>query len=505
MPRVSRTLALFSLLLALSGPPSSAFAAPASWDSVDVTVHQEQGRAIMLVSGTLPETTALPAEVALSVPAGSQVQWAGEILGGPVDKDPSVQYKTITNNGVDTYTFTLAKSRTGQLEVLPQALVTATADGFQSNLSWTAGSAVRELRLNFRVPQTAKIVTPAAGAAVQPGPTGYSYYSRVVRGVKAGQTEGLAFSYSTAVAGASGGAATTRASDTVIPMVIILAALAFFGVLAVNVRKKMSLKSAPVVESKARDDRKPASPAASNAGSKSSGTRKPGSAAPPTPTKRMKPIVPMIALVAVLVVGFAAAGMKGTSATTVDGKLTRNFGSPSACQSASLSFTPNQGVDLSRQGEQLLKAFEGMEGVGDVTLDIVQSKIDMGWCESSQTEETMRQAVTATGLVTLSEDGSSSALQPSTATVDAAGKSQTVSVDTSNESFAPSQIGLKAGVPAEISFAKATGCVGEVVFESLGIRQDLSQGATVRLPALEVGTYSFACGMGHVRGQLVVQ
>lgn len=83
---------------------------------------------------------------------------------------------------------------------------------------------------------------------------------------------------------------------------------------------------------------------------------------------------------------------------------------------------------------------------------------------------------------------------------------QTAQVDTSSGSFAPGQIALKAGVPAEISFGSAAGCLSEVVISDLGIEQDLTNGpATVKLPALEAGTYQFACAMGHQSGQIVVQ
>ena len=118
----------------------------------------------------------------------------------------------------------------------------------------------------------------------------------------------------------------------------------------------------------------------------------------------------------------------------------------------------------------------------------------------------MRQALSSSGLITLGQGQSSAAAPPTTATVDASGKKQTAEVDTASGNFAPSQIALKAGVPAEISFGSAAGCLSEVVISELGINQDLTKGpATVKLPALEAGTYKFACAMGHQAGQLVVQ
>jgi hypothetical protein len=87
--RTILVLALGSLALT----PALALAKePAAWSKVDVAVHAEQNGTLMIVSGELPESTALPAKVKLAAPAGSTFQWAGEILGGDVSQDPDVKY-----------------------------------------------------------------------------------------------------------------------------------------------------------------------------------------------------------------------------------------------------------------------------------------------------------------------------------------------------------------------------------------------------------------------------
>lgn len=71
--------------------------------------------------------------------------------------------------------------------------------------------------------------------------------------------------------------------------------------------------------------------------------------------------------------------------------------------------------------------------------------------------------------------------------------------------YAPGVIRLKAGVPAEITFSEAQGCTSVVQSSDLGFQEDLSTGAkTVKIKALQPGTYGFACGMDMVRGQIVV-
>jgi hypothetical protein len=83
---------------------------------------------------------------------------------------------------------------------------------------------------------------------------------------------------------------------------------------------------------------------------------------------------------------------------------------------------------------------------------------------------------------------------------------QRISVDASKGYYDPSVIELKAGVPAEITFSAASGCTGYVRSADLGFAQDLTTGAkTVKLAALQAGTYGFECGMGMVFGSIVVK
>lgn len=78
-------------------------------------------------------------------------------------------------------------------------------------------------------------------------------------------------------------------------------------------------------------------------------------------------------------------------------------------------------------------------------------------------------------------------------------------MDTSSASFAPTQLSAEAGKPVEITFGQGTGCLGEVVFAKLNVRQSLEGGpATVKLPVPEPGTYA-SCGMDMQHGTLVVQ
>jgi plastocyanin len=103
-----------------------------------------------------------------------------------------------------------------------------------------------------------------------------------------------------------------------------------------------------------------------------------------------------------------------------------------------------------------------------------------------------------------SADGVTGATAEGAATL--AGGVQKISVDVSTGTYNPNVIKLKAGVPAEVTFANGTGCTGQVQSQALNFSADMTNGpATVKLPALKAGTYSFYCGMQMVFGKIVVE
>ena len=89
---------------------------------------------------------------------------------------------------------------------------------------------------------------------------------------------------------------------------------------------------------------------------------------------------------------------------------------------------------------------------------------------------------------------------------DVAGNVQKITVDTSKGYYDPSTIELKAGIPAEITFTQASGCLQQVESADLGFSEDLSSGPkTIKLDALAAGTYGFNCGMQMQFGTIVVK
>ena len=74
--------------------------------------------------------------------------------------------------------------------------------------------------------------------------------------------------------------------------------------------------------------------------------------------------------------------------------------------------------------------------------------------------------------------------------------------------YAPSAVEVVAGRPVRLTFDRAdtSGCSEEVVLPDFGIRRFLPTGArtSVEFTPDQPGTYEFTCGMGMLRGRVVV-
>ena len=506
MLRTIRPLVVALAALLVAGSAVSAYAAPTAWQSVDVTLQTEEQQSMLLVSGLLPPTATLPSEAELAVPTGTQLQWIGEVLGGAVSADPEVKYVKSSAGGMDIYRFTLTRARTAQVEGIVPAPGGFQGANYVSAWKWTAWQPLPEVRISQRIPKSSQIVSAAPGATLQPGGTGSSFYTKSVKDVKAGQVLDLAFSYTPVAAGGASAAGATDSSSGNIALVAIVAAfIGGFGFLFYNVRRKLGSQTVDE-ETPAVTPRKTTASAKKSASSARRIEHVQPEEAAPAPSKRVKPAVFIVGVVGILIGVVVMAGAKGTSANVVNGKITKSFGAANPCTSASIPVTANPGVNLASQGEKLIDSFVGQTGVGDVTLDLATSTLDITFCESSQSEDSVRKTLTGTGLVSVGAAPASAASVPVTATIDPSGKKQTASVDTASGRFSPKAIVLKAGVPIELAFGAAASCVTEVIFAELNVKQDLTAGpATVKLPALDAGTYTFNCPMGHEEGTLTVQ
>jgi hypothetical protein len=84
-----------------------------------------------------------------------------------------------------------------------------------------------------------------------------------------------------------------------------------------------------------------------------------------------------------------------------------------------------------------------------------------------------------------------------------------IKVTVSKNGYEPAEIKVEKGKPAKIAFTRtdAENCGGEVVFSKLNITRKLPVGETVlvEFTPTEAGELGFACGMGMLKGKVLVQ
>jgi hypothetical protein len=380
----------FLLSLCLAVP---ALGAPARWDSVDVTARAADSGTLLLVSGALAEDAKLPADVEISVPAGAELLWAGEILGGAPDADPTVTTTKASSGGSDVYKFTLTTARRGQVEVAVPSVVTFDGSAYGASLAWTSATPVPTVNLSMQVPQNAPLVRPAEGASLEPAEDGSSYYTRTFTDVEAGQPLALEFAYG---APAVPAATTTSQGSTAtwVPVLLAVGVLAGLALLVRGVSRKLSDKR----ELSGAADAGTAHASASSVAGDGDGSE---AAEAEPPRRRARPATVVLAVVGVLVAAAAFAVSSASRPQLADGAITRSFGGEaSACTSATIAVQPAAGVDLADKGSKVLDAFNGMQGIGAVTLHVDDARIDVQFCESTTSEQAIRAALSGTGLVT---------------------------------------------------------------------------------------------------------
>lgn len=411
MLRLARTLAATALFAVAFATPLVAVAATASWQTIDVTLHSEESGALLLVSGQLPSSTPLPAQAELAVPAGTQLQWIGEILGGPPASDPALKYDKSTVDSADIYRFTLTRSRIAQAEVVDPGSLAFDGTNYNASLKWTPTQPVAEVTLRVRVPQSSQIVGTSEGASLVPGETGYVYYTKTIKDVKPGRPLDLAFAYKVPAAPSSADSPAGQGSDSTAVAIISALALALLVLAGVAVRRKMSAKvshAAPPVRKGATAQVAKTSGEAS-AGAKSGGVRRDattsGNAEASVPTLaggidgRKKKNLVTVVVVGLMVIFVVVVAQAATKPKVVGDTITQTFqaGEPEA--TADIAISASGGVDPGDTADTLFAALKPVAGLNVVTYNIKTGRLNVGFCPSEASEDKVRAALQPTGLL----------------------------------------------------------------------------------------------------------
>lgn len=384
---IRRAAPVFVLLATLIAP-SAALAQSAQWSRVDVTLHSESDADIMLVAGIMPQTAKLPIAAEIPVPAGSEVRWMGQILGGDPASDPELEQSKATVGGVDVYKFVLTKSPAMQIEVVSAEKTLYDGKTYRPTLKWASTQAIPEVRLSVRVPEGAKIVQPAEGAAMAPGSEGFAYYAKTVRNVRPGDRLELVFAYEGDAAAApqpaSGGSAdgnTGTASPSPLP-VLVLVLLVIGGAVGLLVLKRG--------RSRARTD---------GSGSSSSAS--------------LKRNVATVAVAGVLVAAVVIVGQQARKPQVTGDTISRVFSQEEPCTSAKIALSVPGNADHTKIAEQLFDALGSVKGgVARATYNLKTTTLEVGFCDSKSSEAAVRSALIPTGLVAASAESTAPPNQP---------------------------------------------------------------------------------------------
>jgi hypothetical protein len=215
-------------------------------------------------------------------------------------------------------------------------------------------------------------------------------------------------------------------------------------------------------------------------------------------TVKVKPSVLIIGVVAVVAVAalLPAFLTEQTGSRKVQGDtVTAVVANVETDSSVDVPVTLSEG-DPEHEIGHIVDAMKVVPGVGSVA--VAGSTLTVEYAKAQTDEAAIRQQLVSAGYVKASADDA----VPAELAKD--GKSQSIEV-IDNNGFQPSVIRAKTGVPLEIKFGPGTECRTTVKIPDFQITQDITQGGTVKVPAMEPGTYKIACGGDGDEGVIFVE
>lgn len=169
-------LVLVACVAALLVPASASAAVVREFQLQFAPVAEAEG-ALVIVSALVDPQESLPASVTVPVPAGAQLLWAGEVIGGDPAADPSRTVTVERVGDMDLYTLTLEQAYTAQLEIrLPKPEVSSSR--VKAGLTWTNPGDEVLVNAAIVVESGAKGVKtkPATAGEIQTNSVGESLY-----------------------------------------------------------------------------------------------------------------------------------------------------------------------------------------------------------------------------------------------------------------------------------------------------------------------------------------
>jgi copper chaperone CopZ len=211
--------------------------------------------------------------------------------------------------------------------------------------------------------------------------------------------------------------------------------------------------------------------------------------------------VPILVVIAAILIGVIAMLVTDTatpeSSEQPAAAITRVISTAEADSTADFPVRLIEGSDVQHESVHMFEAVS-IAGVGTVTLDAEGLVLNVTYDSSVVSEKAIRSALIESRHL----DVTSSDATPMELAAD--GTVQRIEI-VDDQGFEPAYILAQAGVPLELFFGPATECRTNIKFPQLDVAEDISSGATVKLPALEPGTYDIVCGGDGKKGAIIVE
>ncbi len=212
---VTRWLAVIGLVASLASP-SIAMAtdtvtakgpkAPLVVGSTDVQfwLGAQPGMSAVIVSVSLPPNAKLPATVHIPLPAGMEVEWAGEISGGDPGSDPKRAFTVKDGDGGKYVELEVSQYPEAQIDLAPVAM-TAKDGRMAAQLQFVQSAESSETNFSVRVPSLVSDVKidPKPAGVPDRNDVGETLYTLPSLTLGTGDKSVVAVSYSTTPPSAS--------------------------------------------------------------------------------------------------------------------------------------------------------------------------------------------------------------------------------------------------------------------------------------------------------------
>jgi hypothetical protein len=218
--------------------------------------------------------------------------------------------------------------------------------------------------------------------------------------------------------------------------------------------------------------------------------------------KRMRPDRIVISVVVVVFLGFLFSQVvqdrPGTREQDGD-VITETIGVVEPTTEAAFAIRLLEGSDAEHESTHVFEALAGLPGVGRASLDTSSLQLTVAYDDSLIDEAAIRSRLVDSGYIALTTEDATATEVSEDGTV------QRIGITDTGDRFEPAFVLAQAGVPIEIEYGPGVECREIVKFPELGVSQDISEGGTVSLPALEPGEYQITCGGDAPEGVLIVE